>query len=757
VILEDTLTQLCTNAQNEGRFTLLEPELYSVLRLGGLSTPEYYTININKKDFEQEIQSLPSKKVVLKVVSPQIVHKKALGGVRIVNNNPTTISTQIREMLSDVRSRGGEQLFQSVKMILVNEFISNFRELGSQVFAGLRWTHDMGHIFAFGIGGSITERLNQQLPQGFSIVLLSPHLLTVEDAMQKFSDSFAYEIITQKNGHPPGDSKLRDVLRFFFHLATRFSNSQKRRIILRDFEINPFIVSNGNLVAVDVFLNFKSGYIKKKLVDKDAINCLLKPKIIAVLGVSRKENNIGRVILNNIKRETFPEDNLWVIRSDGKTVDSVPCCPSIHDLPSTIDTLVVAVPGFEVPGVVKESISSNRGKSVILIPGGMGETESGKAINQTIVKYLEKARAKGEQIPAILGPNSLGIRSKPGHYNTLFIPDIKFPPPTGKISNVAFICQSGAFMITRMNDLMFLDPPYAISTGNQMDLTVTDFVETLLSDHQVKIFALYIEGFKSLDGLRLAKLIQQGKTDGKDFIIYKAGRTSEGVTATTSHTASLAGDYRTIKEVLMDAGALVSSSFDEFKAHLTLASLLRGKVFSGFKLGAISNAGYETVGMADSVMESWGFSLPELSQFTRKKIETILQDASIKTLITTRNPLDLTPMATDHVFALCTEVFLEEKKLDGVILGVVPLTPVMKTLPPGMDVTGIDTIKNPFSLPSLLTPIVTSSQKPFIIVIDAGKLYDPYAESFEKKGVPCFRSADFAIRMFQQFIRYKLR
>jgi hypothetical protein len=80
----------------------------------------------------------------------------------------------------------------------------------------------------------------------------------------------------------------------------------------------------------------------------------------------------------------------------------------------------------------------------------------------------------------------------------------------------------------------------------------------------------------------------------------------------------------------------------------------------------------------------------------------------------------------------------------------------MKTLPPGADPTGRDTIDAPESLLSRLPGIVKASPKPVIATVDSGKLYDPLARGLMNRGVPCFRSVDSAMRAFQRFLAYRM-
>ena len=131
----------------------------------------------------------------------------------------------------------------------------------------------------------------------------------------------------------------------------------------------------------------------------------------------------------------------------------------------------------------------------------------------------------------------------------MFIPEYKLPVPSGTVSPVAFISQSGAFAVARMSKLNALNPKYAITLGNQMDLTVGDYLTYLKDDASIEIFAVYVEGFRPLDGLTFVKAAREIVSSGRSVILYRAGRTAAGAKASASHTASIAGDYVVTREL----------------------------------------------------------------------------------------------------------------------------------------------------------------------------------------------------------------
>ncbi|MFQ8737004.1 MAG: hypothetical protein ACLSAH_14190 [Bilophila wadsworthia] len=101
--------------------------------------------------------------------------------------------------------------------------------------------------------------------------------------------------------------------------------------------------------------------------------------------------------------------------------------------------------------------------------------------------------------------------------------------------------------------------------------------------------------------MRFAQAVREAVRNGKQVIFYKAGRTPEGKNATSGHTASLAGDYMVCENCIRQAGAIMARNFTEFQELILLAEAFRNDAVNGKRLGAVSGAGFEAVGMADSI------------------------------------------------------------------------------------------------------------------------------------------------------------
>jgi acyl-CoA synthetase (NDP forming) len=263
-----------------------------------------------------------------------------------------------------------------------------------------------------------------------------------------------------------------------------------------------------------------------------------------------------------------------------------------------------------------------------------------------------------------------------------------------------------------------------------------------------------MEGFQRGDGLAFAAAVQETVALGKDVVFYKAGRTSEGRSATAGHTASVAGDYAVCEAALTQAGAFVAADFAEFSDLLRIVLPLRGKVVTSNRLAAISNAGYESVGMADSIrQEGAELRLAPFSDGSAEEMRTTLEDFRLDGLVDVKNPLDVTPMANDAAYASLIESVLGDRDVDAVVAGIIPLTPAMQTLE--QDEGHRESIDDPGSIAQLLPQIAAVSSKPLVAIVDSGDLFDPLAETLLAGNLPVFRSADRAVRALARWVDVK--
>ena len=723
----------------DGRDVLLETEGLQLLDALGLPAPAHVFVTGAADVDAGLLDRLPGARAVVKVISPRILHKSDVGGVAVVEKTGGAVSAAIARMDAALGAQG-------VVGYTVNEFVPYSPALGRELLVGLRWTDDVGPVVTVGAGGIYTEFLAKAFRPGQDVALLSPALADpgrIEAALRQVA---VVQLATRgMRGQapllPPG--RIAGLAAAFLDLGRALGHR------IGEFEVNPFVIANdGRLVALDVLLKLRRVPAAPAGADARPIaklSRLLEPRSAAIMGVSERLNP-GHIIVNNLLREGFARDRIVIVKPGGAEIEGCRCVPDIAAIPERVDLFVLCVDAAQASAALVEIIEREKAESVVLIPGGLEEKAGSEAIVARMHAALAQSRRSAWGGPVINGGNCLGIRSVPGRYDTTFIPEYKLPVPKGEPSRLAIISQSGAFAVSKASKLSTVNPKYAVTLGNQMDLTVGDYLTYLKDDGGIDVFAVYVEGFRPLDGLRFLQAARDITAQGRTVILYRAGRTPAGAQASASHTASIAGDYAVMRGLSAGAGVVVAESLDDFEDLVVLFTGLGRRRVAGWRLAAVSNAGFECVAIADSLGR---FTLPPFGPEAKRTLEAIFVRSRIDKVVDLHNPIDLTPMTGDEAYADTVRALLEDDGYDAVVVGIVPLTAALNTLPPG-EGHGED-VARPDGIVARLSALKRDAGTPWVVVVDAGAIYDPMARALEAAGIPTFRTADRALRLLNVY------
>ncbi|KAF0125428.1 MAG: putative ADP Acetyl CoA Synthethase [Elusimicrobia bacterium] len=754
---------LFSRAWAEDRKSLSEAEVYSILELCGLGVPAYVVVPASAGDTMRHgvpvqfsaaaadvCSRIPGEKLVLKILSSATLHKTESGGVKVMEK----ASGPVGEALTAMAVK-----FPEAEGFLACEFVEHSAfALGEELLLGARSDDAYGPVITLGPGGTDAEALIKSLRPG-----TAPSVIPVEMAFnsgvwkQFLEQAWVWRYVSgcARGGRCLAqDGEMVKWLEGFAHLLKNFRDGGPSEWAIEEFEINPLAVSKGRLVALDGVLRFRKAKTDaaRRKPSKKGVESLIHSRSLAVVGVSEKKMNMARIILNNVIKAGFPKEKAYIIKEGAAEIDGVKCYPSPADLPEKADMYVVAVPAPEVPKVLADAGSSGKVNGVVLISGGIGEKAGSEDIGRTVVDILNRAREKNPDF-ALSGGNSMGIVLNDARVNTFFIPGHKLEHPLGVNphgARTAFVSQSGAFVISVISKMPWLKPAYSITVGNQQDVTVPDYVERLADEDDLKVLLVYIEGFKPGDGLALARVVEKARTKGKQVLLYKAGRTVVGQKAVMGHTASIAGDYMVTRAIMEKAGALVAESFDEFSDLAALAYCLAGRRPANGNTFFMSNAGFEAAGMADGISGPLAAGMsPELTA----EMAGTLKEHKLDSIVDARNPLDVTPMATDAAIGAIVRTALASDEYSGALVSMIPLTVAMNTLPKSPDWP--DDLDNSFLKGAAET--ARAEKKPLIFCAAAGARYEPYCAYAQSLGLPVFRSADRAAAMYGRYLEYVLK
>ena len=738
-----TAAELLRTARDSGVATLPEHEGMALLSSLGIPVPTHFIVPSPADIRQTLLNDLPGDRVVLKIISPEILHKTEVGGVAIVRKRLRDVRKAATEMVEHVAGR-------PLSGLLLVRHVAHERMLGRELLVNLRWTEDFGPVVTLAAGGIHANFYSRHLRPGREVAIVSPGISSDEAIERAIHSTAVGALLTE--GQRGGEAflslpRMRDLLRKFMGLAEDYMPD-----LLGELEINPLVVTAGGFQALDVLVRPAKSAPRPTTAPRPLhkLAHLFAPKSVAVVGVSQRMNP-GRIILRNLLRDGFDPDGITIVKPGADHIDGCRCVPNLESLPERVDLVVLAIAAAQVPDAMSAILSGERAESVIVIPGGLEETQSGAEAARTLRAELAASRKTDWGGPVVNGGNCIGIRSAPGRYDTIFLPPHKLPAPDIPPAPVAVVSQSGAFAVARASRLPSVRPRYTVSVGNQTDLTIGDHVAYLAEDPQVELFAVYVEGFAPMDGRKFLRAAAEITASGRTVLLYRAGRTAAGALASASHTASIAGDAVVTRELADGAGIVSAETLADFEMLLELFTLFHGKTPGGRRIAALTNAGFECVAIGDNLHT---LEMAELSKDTCAQLAALLDATGVSGLVDIHNPLDLTPMTGDEAYAEATRILMADPQVDAGVISCVPLTPALNTLAAGEghneDVARAD------SAASRLVELARASEKPWVAVVDSGELFDPMARVLRAGGIPVFREADRATRLLSIWCEARL-
>ena len=334
---------------------------------------------------------------------------------------------------------------------------------------------------------------------------------------------------------------------------------------------------------------------------------IFRPKSIAVVGASQKTGSIGSAIMRNLIQEIYP-GKVYPINPRHKTIWNLEAYPSLSELESSVDLVIMATPIASAPQIVKECRKTEVGGVVIISAGGKETGIKGRELELAI-----KNEAKDSGL-RIIGPNCIGIVCSQAKLNASFASHMPLP---GKM---AFISQSGA-ICTSVLDRSIKEQigfSYFVSLGSMLDVDFGDMIDYLGGDYHVNSIIMYIE---SLSRFRNFMSAARAVSRVKPIIAVKAGRTQAGAKAAASHTGSLAGEDAVYDAAFERAGIVRVKTFEELFDCAELLAKQPRPLDPG--LAIITNAGGPGVMAADALFD-YGIDPVSLRPETIRKLDEFL-------------------------------------------------------------------------------------------------------------------------------------
>jgi acyl-CoA synthetase (NDP forming) len=737
------------SAEAEGRTILLEHEVYALLAEAGVAVPAHRFVASAEEVEPSLCAALPSAEVVVKVVSPDLLHKTDVGGVVACRNEAADVRAAVDRVL---HAAGRAAPTAAIRGALVVEKVRFRSGIGREVLGSFRHDPAFGPVVVVGVGGLDTEALLGALRPAKARAMLPARGLGEADVRRALDGTLVHSALGGRlrsgSGQVPGERALVDLVLALARLAETWAGfAPPSGIGLAELEVNPFaLADDGRLVALDGLARLHRPGPLPPPRPIGELRRLLRPGSAVVVGASAEGENPGRVILRNLVRGGgVPRDRIWALHKSAAEIEGCRAYRTVDDLPEPADLAVVSVAADRgADRVVLELVEKRRARTVTLIAGGFAETAGGREAEARIRKAVALSHHAPDGGVLLNGGNCLGIVSAPGRYNTFFIPTWKLPIGEGPGGGLASVSQSGAYLVSQISNLAgVVAPRYAISFGNQMDVTVSDYLAHLEGDPESRVFAVYLEGFQRGDGAAFLEAVRRLRASGRPVLLYKAGRTREGSAAALSHTASAVGDYEVASELARAAGAVVAGSLDQFEDDVLTFVLLEGRAAAGGRVAVLSNAGFEATAAADSL---FGLELAPLGPATRERLAALLPAG----IVDVHNPVDATPVTPTAKYVDIARALAEDPGVDALVVAGVPATPFLDSLAPAGGHS--EDVEGEGGLATLLAGFHAATTKPVVYSVDAGALYDPLALAMRRRGLPTFRRVDRATRALARFL-----
>jgi acetyl coenzyme A synthetase (ADP forming)-like protein len=659
---KDAVRQILDRVKADKRSSLTAPEGKLVCDVYGIPVPKE---GVAKSAGEAaKIATGMGFPVVMKIVSPDILHKTEAGGVMVdvktaadVEKNYETILASAKKYKSDAKIEG----IQVQQMLLG----------GQEVIVGAVTDGSFGKLVAFGLGGVLVEVLKD------ITFRLAP--ATKQDALSMLDGIQAHEMLKGVRGSDPANrDAIADIIVNVSRLITDFPE-------IAEMDLNPVFATRTDAIAADVriVVDFAPKSPRPRPQHDDIVrqmNRIMKPKAVAVIGASAENGKIGNSVMKNLINGGY-QGEIYPIHPKADEIMGKKVYKSVKDVPGEIDIAVFAIPASLVAPALVEC-GEKKIVGAILIPSGYAETGN--------LKGQEEIQAIGQKYGIrLMGPNIYGFYYTHANLCATFCTayDVK--------GSAALSSQSGGIgmAIIGFSRSAKMGVSAIVGLGNKSDLDEDDLLTFFEQDDNTRIIAQHCEDLK--DGRAFAEVAKR-VSKKKPVVVLKAGRTSAGAKAASSHTGALAGNDKIYEDVFNQCGVIRARSLRdmlEFARGIPVLPTPKGE-----NVVIITGAGGSGVLLSDACVDN-KLSLmtipPDLDAAFRKFIPPFGAAG---------NPVDITGGEPPITYVNTVKLGLEDPRIHALILG------YWHTIvtPPMVFAKNMVEVKNAMKAKGIEKPIVAS-------------------------------------------------
>jgi acyl-CoA synthetase (NDP forming) len=357
----------------------------------------------------------------------------------------------------------------------------------------------------------------------------------------------------------------------------------------------------------------------------DAISRLLRPRSVAIIGASGDAAKTSGRPVAYLTKHGF-EGRIYPVNPRSDNIAGLVCYPDIASLPEVPDVGVILLGAERAHQAVRELAQRGTVAAIVLASGYAEVGEEG-------AKRQEQLREAAGSM-RLLGPNTIGLVNLTDNITLSASGALEldhFP-----VGNIGIVSQSGGILGALLSRAAARGIGFSklISTSNEVDLDMADFVDHLADDNATSVIALYMEALRDPEKFRAAAL--KAAKAGKPVVVFKIGKSESGVRSAISHTGAMAGADGMYDALFREVGVIRAHSFSDLLD--VPAALATGRRLRGKRIAILTSTGGAGTLVADSLGVA-GFETPAPGEETAARLRA-LQKGDHAAL--DRNPIDVT-------------------------------------------------------------------------------------------------------------------
>lgn len=592
----------------------------------GLQVPPYVIVNSSQQAAkESAAMGFP---LVAKVVSPMILHKTEVQGVKVGLKSEGEVVNAFDDMYNRLRNEF------DIRGILLEKMVPP----GVELIVGLQNDPQFGPVIMCGLGGVYTELFKD----------VSFRVLPIEkrDALGMLEGLKGRQILHGFRGSRPIDvDMVAEALVKIGNLGVDMAP------FFESVDFNPMTVYPDSYYIVDakILLNDKrnANAISKAQPNSNFMDIFFNAKSIALVGASPEKGKIGNSVLESLSKHEY-KGKIFPVNAKGyPDIMGLKAYKSLDDIQESVDLVIVTVDLKFVPALLKSSGTKGI-HNMVIISGGGKELGGDRAEIEQEIKQLSQDLGI-----RIIGPNCIGVFNGANRLDCAFQGHARMVRP--KNGKVSFLSQSGTVGIAFMETSDSFGTSKMISYGNRSDVDEADMIWYLAQDPNTDVIGLYVEGLG--DGRKFVdtakNVISKHK---KPVVVFKNGRTARGAVQAASHTGSLGGSFGVVKGALQQSGIISVDSYEELTG--SLKALTWQPVPSGNKVAMVTNGAGPIIAAIDR-FEDLGLKLANLSEETMNSFKRHYPATYVL-----GNPLDVTGSASADDYNFAIQAFMDDPNVD---------------------------------------------------------------------------------------------